>query len=331
MRFIRILALLLATLSLAAPSLPQAADGLEKVTVAQFGKERFLLYLPLYVAMEEGLFKKHGLDIDLKFVGNDDQVFAAVMSGQAEFGVGDPVFTAISHDKGGPGKTVALMITRLGLSGVAKNPDLKPIKSPHDLNGLRISSFPEPSTTYTLLNQIRHEQNIDLKIVEAPFGGQIALLEAGQVDIAVDIEPSISIAEDKGYRIVFDLSPFTDPQAITGITVMEDTIKKHPETVQKFVDALQEAVDLIYSHPDVAYSTGRKIYPGLSEKVVQAAVGRMLRAHIYPSFVVVTDDLWQRTLRTRLNSGELKNPQSTDVAVDNSFALKAQKDVGSEK
>ena len=90
----------------------------EKITIAQFGKERFLLYLPLYVAMEEGLFAKRGLNIDLKFAGNDDQIFAAVISGGAQFGMGDPVFTAISHDKGGPGKVVAMMITKLGLSGV---------------------------------------------------------------------------------------------------------------------------------------------------------------------------------------------------------------------
>src|SRR3984957_8398783 len=86
----------------------------EKVTIAQFGKERFLLYLPLYVAMEEGIFAKHGLDVDLKFAGNDDQIFATVISGQAQFGIGDPVFTAISHDKGGPGKVIAMVITNLG-------------------------------------------------------------------------------------------------------------------------------------------------------------------------------------------------------------------------
>jgi hypothetical protein len=33
-------------------------------------------------------------------------------------------------------------------------------------------------------------------------------------------------------------------------------------------------------------------------------------------------------LKTRLDSGELKEPQATDVAVDNKFALQAGKDVG---
>ena len=78
----------------------------EKVVISQFGKEKFLLYLPLYIAMEDGLFAKRGLDIDLRFVGNDDQIFATVISGDAMFGVGDPVFAAISREKGGPAESL---------------------------------------------------------------------------------------------------------------------------------------------------------------------------------------------------------------------------------
>jgi len=301
---------------------------LEKVTIAQYGKARFLLYLPLYVAMEQGLFAKHGLDVDLKFAGNDDQIFAAVISGQAEFGVGDPVFTAISHDKGGPGKVIALMLTKLGISGVTNKDAIHQITTPKDLNGLRLSSFAEPSTTYTLLNEIKHKNNIDLQIVQAPFGGQIATLEAGKVDIANDIEPSVSIAEDKGYRVVFDLSALTDPQAITGITTTETVIKDHPATVQKVVDALQEAINLMYADPQISYQVARKIYSDLSDKVIHAAVDRMLHENMYPRSVVIPDDLWQRTIKTRVDSGELKKPQATTIAVDNDFALQAQKDVG---
>ena len=88
------------------------AETLEKVTLAQFGQSKFLLYLPLYIAQEEGFFAQQGLDVDLKFAGNDDQVFAAVMSGSVNYGMGDPVFTAIAAEKGGAAKTVAMLITR---------------------------------------------------------------------------------------------------------------------------------------------------------------------------------------------------------------------------
>jgi len=300
----------------------------EKITIAQFGQERFLLYLPLYVAMEEGLFAKRELEVNLKFAGNDDQIFAAVISGEAQFGMGDPVFTAISHDKGGPGKVVAMMLTNLGTRGITNKDKVHEIKSPKDLDGLRVSSLPDPSTTYTLLSEIKRTNNLkNMSIVQAVFGGQIALLETGKVDIATDLEPTISIYENKGYRPVLDLTPWIEPQAITGITVTEETIQNHPQTVQKVVDSLQEAVNLMYKDPQAAYRVGKKIYPHLSDQVVHNAVDSVLSRHVYPHSVVVTDGLWQRTLKTRLDSGDLKKPQATEVAVDNRFAVQAQKDL----
>jgi NitT/TauT family transport system substrate-binding protein len=300
----------------------------EKITVAQFGNARILLYLPLYVAMEEGLFAKRGLDVSLKYAGGPDQVFAAVMSDDAQFGVADPAFTAISHEKGGPGKVVALLITKLAVSGVTNKDTMHEIKSVHDLDGLRISSTPEPSTLYTLLNEIKRKNNLNLTIVQAPAGGQIALLDVGKVDIAADFEPNTAIAEDKGYRQVLDLSAWTDPRAITGLTVTEDYIASHPREVQAMVDALQEAISLIYSDPQLAYRVAGVAFPNLPDIVIHNAVGHMLGAGMYPRSVVVTDDLWQRALQTRLDSGELKKPQATDIAVDNEFALHAAEGIG---
>jgi NitT/TauT family transport system substrate-binding protein len=299
---------------------------LENITIAQFGKEKILFYLPLYVAMEEGLFAKRGLDVHLKFAGGPDQVFATVMSGDAQFGVADPVFTAISHEKGGPGKVVALLITKLAVSGVTNKDSFREIKTPADFNGLRISSTPEPSTLYTLLNEFKRKNNLDLTIVQAAPGAQIALLDAGKVDIATDFEPNAAIALDQGYRLVFDVADWTDPSAITGLTTTEDYIAKHPKEVQAVVDALQEAVGDIYSDPQLAYRVTATLFPGMSQMVIHNAVGHMLAAAIYPRSLVITDDLWQRTLKTRLDSGELKKPQTMDVAVDNEFAQRADQD-----
>jgi NitT/TauT family transport system substrate-binding protein len=149
MRFLnKLLLVVLALLFMAVTPVAFAETApLETIKIAQFGKERFLLYLPLYVAMEEGLFAKQGLDVHLIFAGNDDQIFATVISGEAQFGMGDPVFTALAKERGGPGKTVAMMLTKLGLSGVTKGTAIHKITSPQQLNGLRVSSFPAPSTT----------------------------------------------------------------------------------------------------------------------------------------------------------------------------------------
>lgn len=303
---------------------PTAYGDIKEVTIAQFGKEKFLLYLPLYIAMEEGIFEKNGVKINLKFAGNDNQIFATVMSGDAMFGVGDPVLAAISREKGFEGKVVGLMLTKLGLSGYTKDKSLPVVSKPSDLTGLRISSFQAPSTTYTLLSELIKNNQPQLertKLVQVAVGGHLAALEAGQVDIAVDLEPNVSIAEDKGYRVIFGLSKFTEPQAITGITTLEETIKKNPDTVKAVITSLQQALNILHTDKEVGIRTAKKLFPQLSDTVLSHAVGRMMSEAMYPESIAVADDLWQRTLKTRLDSGELKKPQATEVTVDNQFAV----------
>lgn len=310
---------------------PKTPSARETVIVSQFGKEKFLLYLPFYVAMEEGLFAKRGIDIDLRFVGNDDQIFATVISGDALFGIGDPVFAAISREKGGPGRIVAMMVIKLGLSGFTNKKEIPEIQKPEDLKGLRISSFPAPSTTYTLLTEFINKYNLDktgTHLVQAVIGAQLAVLEAGHVDIAIDLEPATSIAESKGYRINLAFDKFTDTQAITGISTLDTTIKERPDLVQKIVSGLQEAQSLVLNDKDVPFRVAKKLFPTLNEQVIRNAVTRMLGYGVYSRSVKVDDAFWQRTLKTRLDSKELKKPQSTDFTVDNQFAEQAMKELG---
>jgi ABC-type nitrate/sulfonate/bicarbonate transport system substrate-binding protein len=67
-----------------------SGTALRRITVAQFGD--FFLYAPLYIAEDDGLFRKRGLDVSIANTGGDDKTWAAVLSGSAEFGVADPTF-----------------------------------------------------------------------------------------------------------------------------------------------------------------------------------------------------------------------------------------------
>ena len=273
------------------------AETLEKVTLAQFGQSKFLLYLPLYIAQEEGFFAQQGLDVDLKFAGNDDQVFAAVMSGSVNYGMGDPVFTAIAAEKGGAAKTVAMLITNLALAGYTNQASIPVITKAEQLAGLRIGSFPAPSTSYTVLDGLkRHTPAMaSTQIVQGAMGTQLALLEAGKTDIATDLEPAVAQAESRGYRVILNLKNYTPPQAVTGLIVRQDTIDHHADQVQRMVNAMQQAISAMYRDPTIAYRTAQKLFPDLGKDITKRAVDHMLHDAMYPTSVVVPDDYWQRT------------------------------------
>jgi len=304
----------------------ETTPTIEKVVIAQFGKEKFLLYLPLYVAMEEGLFLKRGLEVDLRFAGNDNHIFAAVISGAAQFGVGDPAFAAISREKGGPGKIVAGFVTKLGVFGYTNKPAVPNIINPEDAKGVRIGSLPSPSTTYTLLREFVRDNNLEstgTSISQIAIGAQLAALEANQVDVAVDLEPAVAIAESRGYRVNFEFDKFTEAQAITGVSTLESTIQKRPDLVQRVVSALQEGLTLSHSSPEIRSRVAQKLLPTLSPAVIDSALKRMFNSHVFPNSVRIEDTHWQRTLKTRLDSGDLQHPQKTEVTVDNTFADRA--------
>src|SRR5207245_1761166 len=80
---------------------PTEKPQLSEVTIHQAAKT--LLYLPLYVAVEQGYLGAEGIKARIVTAGGDSQAFAALANGEAQFAQGDPTFVAISHERGGPG------------------------------------------------------------------------------------------------------------------------------------------------------------------------------------------------------------------------------------
>jgi len=295
-------------------------DTLTKVTVAQWGQEKYLIYLPLYVAMEEGYFKKYGLDIKLKFSGNDDQVFATVIKGDAAFGVGDPIFAAIAQEKGFPARVIGTLVSGVAIWGVTKNKDMKVIENPSELAGLRIGTFPEPSTNYTLMKNLIQKENLqNTKIIQSAIGSEIALLESDEADMVMQIEPLASISEAKGYKIVYSSPKFHGKFAFTGITTTKDYLDTHKVVAKSFVKALDEAMQDSHANPKLAINVAVKLFPTLDKKVIKNAINRMLKEETYPKHVSVDNEGWDNAVKIRKNLGDIKLLEKIKDVVDNSY------------
>ncbi|MBN1416486.1 MAG: ABC transporter substrate-binding protein [Bacteroidales bacterium] len=301
--------------------------GEKEIIVAQWGQEKYLIYLPLYIAMDNGFFKEEGLNVKLKYSGNDDQVFATVIKGDADFGVGDPIFTAISRERGFSGKVVATIVNGVSIWGVTNNEKLQPITRISDLNGLRIGTFPEPSTNYTLMKRTIQEnpELKDAKIIQAPIGSQLALLENGEADIAMELEPSTSLAISKGYRLVFSSPNFYGQLAFTGLTTTESYISKNQDVVQSFVNALEKAVQFCHNNQEKTIAVAAKIFPNIDQNVIKMAVMRMLNEKTLPEHIITSDIAWKNAIDVRVIVGDIKKPEEAIKSVDNRFAEKAIK------
>ena len=306
---------------------PAQAQDLKEVNFSEAVHN--LGYINLYVGMHAGIFEKHGLKMNVTAAGGDTQTFAAVLGGSADFAIGDATMVQMSREAGGPGVVVGTVVQRAHYFGVSKN--LEPITDPTEFKGLTIVTSPEPNTNFSVAKRMLENAGLkigtDTTILQVNPGTEIGAMLAGQADMAIAYQPSVSSAVAQGAKVVFDFSNYVGPFCNTGIMVLPETIERDPEMVQSLVTAFEEASRLTYSDPDFAKEVARKEFPDLPPEVVDAAIDAELEYKIPAESVVVKEDQWKNLMDMQVYLGNVKGTLAFNEIIDNSFAMKAVEEV----
>jgi NitT/TauT family transport system substrate-binding protein len=284
--------------------------ALTEVTVAQVGE--FFIYLPLYYAEERGFFERNGIKIKLVSSGGDEKSVAAVISGTADFGVGDPTFAAIAKEKGQDVRVIASVVNGVPFWGITKRTDLKPITDPRQLAGLKVATFPKPSTAYVLQEEMFEQGGLKPSIVQAQFGALLPLLETRAVDIVLELEPNVSTAEANGATVLYSMAAAYPDFAITGVTTSGTMIKDRPALAAAFANAMDQAMKAAHSNPSDVVAMAKKRFPNLPPDVVESAVKRMLQSNTFPASAAMSESGWQKAIALRIDSGDLKDRRMSD-------------------
>ncbi|MFA6161195.1 MAG: ABC transporter substrate-binding protein [Patescibacteria group bacterium] len=300
---------------------PKATDnGLQRIKVAEFGE--LFLYAPMYVAQEKGFFKEQGLDVEIFPTGGDEKTFAALLSNEAQFGVADPTFVAISGEKGQPGKIIAPIVQGVPFWGVAKAQRDVQIKQPSDLGSYKVATFPSPSTAYTLQKNMFVSGGLKPNIQETAFGSLLAALAADKVDIALELEPNVSLAVKNGDKIAYRLADYYPQFALTGLSVLPDYLGKHPDVAQKMVNALGKSFAFIRENPEETAKILHKRFPEVDEDVALSAVKNLVDANVFPKQTVLEKAGWDAAIQLRRDVGDLKGDAPYEKYVVTDFAQK---------
>src|SRR3546814_19529031 len=99
--------ILAVTAALATASAPSMAQT--KVTISQAFQS--MLYLPFYVAIDKGFFKKEGIDVDKETAGSPPAALSAVLPSSAQFSIHGPDWTAIAAAKGADVGSIRNVVT----------------------------------------------------------------------------------------------------------------------------------------------------------------------------------------------------------------------------
>lgn len=310
--------------------LPGSGYAKRQVVIVQAAET--LLYLPLYIAYENGYFLDEGLKVQIVTGGGDSQAFAAILGGSAQVAQGDPMMVPLARQRGGPGKIVGSVVNRVAFWGVALDPAIPMIETPEDFEDLRVVTYPEPMTIYALQKRAVIKAGLTLGenafIIQARFGTELAPLFANKADITMTIEPVVSQALARGARIVYSYPDRYGEYALTGIMVSDDLINDDPALVQSILNAYQRALTLAREDPEDAIAIAVHRFSDVDPSIISTATRRMIDELTLPSSTVITVTAYEKAIAVRLDIGDLEKPIPFDDAVDNRFAEEALKRFG---
>jgi NitT/TauT family transport system substrate-binding protein len=219
--------------------------------------------LPYFVALEEKLFEKHGIEVvDHKFTSPTALVDAFV-SNQIEVGpYGTAPGIALAAEAQNPG-TLKLF----GFSGGIDDTEYvnssllvkkgSTIKTIADLKGKKIGHMPgiqwQTNTKYILRNAGMNPDKDAILTGLAP-NTQIPAVVSGAVDALIAIEPMGSIAVSQGdvVPVIINVGAkyVTNPWFGGGAVMTDKFIKDRPAVARNVMLALREATDQVNSNFD---------------------------------------------------------------------------------
>ncbi|MCS5734776.1 ABC transporter substrate-binding protein [Herbiconiux daphne] len=256
-----------------------AAGGGEttKITVATNPSSQTA---PIYLGIQDGIFAKHGLEVELVPQTDVAAIISGVASGQYDFGFATVVHVINANANDIPIRAVA---TVEGQQKAEEEPDEgnalvagpdSGIASAGDLGGKTLGVIGLSSLNTLAAWDMAAKEGVDttsINLVQLPFGQMPAALAAGDIDAAVVQAPFIAEAEAAGATIIGKPNVETFPDMAVGLyTTSQNYIDANPDTVKAFADAMVESQEYATANIDKAKET-LVTNLGLTEEAAKAA------------------------------------------------------------
>jgi NitT/TauT family transport system substrate-binding protein len=288
----------LVSILLATPALAEN----KKVVLSQAFQS--MLYLPLYVAIDEGFFTQQGLDLTKETAGAPTVALSAVISGSAQFSIHGPEWTAIAASKGAPVDIIANVVNGAAV-WIATAPDFK-FDGIKDIKGQKVVTGLMPTTSTSLFIKLLKENGMDAKtdidMIPVAIGSEPGPFVAKQADVAVMYEPGLDQAVAKGMKVVLGFPKLYGAYAFSAVTARRDV---DPDTAQRVVNGMEMAMRFMTKDEARTVEIAKKEFPTLDPVVVEAAVKRMLADGVYPPSVDITADALKVSMDTQIALGNL--------------------------
>lgn len=221
-----------------------AATAQEKLRIGKAQAEP-LDFTPPEVGVAKGIFKKHGVDLEIVVFSGAAKQQQALLAGAVDIGLGGgPELTSVA--KGSP---------ELGIAAYAGRPDGLvmvvqkdgPVKTVADLKGRKVSASSVGSLTEWMVRETSRQQGWGRDGIEVVFlgdiAGQIAAIKTKQIDgMSNDIATAIRMEKEGIGRIAVRYGQIVPDFVIHVIYATNKIMSEHPEQVRGFLAGWFETI-----------------------------------------------------------------------------------------
>jgi NitT/TauT family transport system substrate-binding protein len=222
-----------------------AAQAQEKVVLGMSGWTGFQ---PLKLAELAGIFKKNGVDIEIRFIA-PVQRSAALASGALNAAATTVDQHIVWTSAGIPTLQVALIDKSKGGDGLAVRNNINSIK---DLKGKSVNVDGPGTVQHFMLSYILEKNGMSIQdVIRSTMAAQPAAqaFVAGQGDAALTYEPYLSSVREKPDAGKILVTSNEYPVVVDVLVFRKDFIDKHPKVVKATVDSFFDALDMLKREP----------------------------------------------------------------------------------
>jgi NitT/TauT family transport system substrate-binding protein len=222
-----------------------AADAV-KLTIGQRGNWDTAI---AELGTKAGIFKKHGLTLEMIYTSGSGETLQPVISGSVDFGLAVGTLGAMAaYSKGAPVRIIGAQATGAADYWYAKNPAIKTLQ---DIGDKTIAFSSNGSSTQSVVRAFISEFKLSAKpqATGSP-ATTLTTVMTDQVDVGWASPPfGLKEIEEGKIHIV---AKATDAALVRGQTIRTvvtntATLEKRKDVVERFMKAYRETIDYMYS------------------------------------------------------------------------------------
>ena len=269
------------------------------------------------VGQRAGIFKKHGLVLEILWTQGAGETQQAVISGSADLGIAGGIMGALSaYSKGAPVRIISAETT--GASDLFWYvPASSPIKTLKDTDGKTIAYSTNGSSTHGIVTAFMKQY--DLKAKPTATGGPSPTLTqvmSNQIDVGWSAPPfGLKQLDEGAIRVIAsgnDAAVFKGQTVRVNITNVQ-TLATRKAAIDRYMKAYRETVDWMYSDDPNALKTYAE-FVGIPLEMAKRTRDQFFpKAAVDPDRVVGLDTIVPDAVALKFTATQLTKEQLAEL------------------